>query len=330
MLPSNTTILISIWNNASSKINIYFSICLFIFGVTGNALNTLVLSQRSLRSNSCAWLFLVSSIFNLISILSGLPTRILSGWFALLTDRIGWLCKLRVFTLLTSRSIALWLIVLATLDRWLLSCKNIDYRRISKLKNARRGMICILIISSLFYSPIFYCYQANLINEPLRCYSKTIKCRIYADQVYTFFTTLIPLILMILFGFLTLSNLRKIHYRAQILLLSRSSQTIISNNHRQRLKSVDRHLLIMLLIQISFLILFTLPQVIEMIYLTITRNQYKSPLREQLETSTFTFVLLLTYLASGMPFYIYILSGGQIFRQAFLKIMRHMIQQMIH
>ncbi|CAF1552902.1 unnamed protein product [Rotaria sp. Silwood1] len=329
MLSSNATVLISIWNNASSKINCYFSICLFIFGVIGNALNTLVLSQRSLRSNSCAWLFLISSIFNLISILSGLPTRILSGWIILLTDRITWLCKIRVFTLLTSRSIASWLIVLATLDRWLLSCKNIHYRRISKLKNAKRGMLFILIISTILYSPIFFCYQANLNNAPLKCYSKTIKCRVYADQVYTFFTILMPLILMMIFGFITLSNIRKIHYRAQMLLLPRSSQTTISTEHRQRLKSIDRHLLAMLLIQISFLILFTLPQVIEMIYLTITRNHFKTSSQKELENSIFTFVLLLTYLASGMPFYIYTLSGGRVFRQAFLKIIRHMIQQMI-
>jgi hypothetical protein len=115
-----------------------------------------------------------------------------------------------------------------------------------------------------------------------------------------------------------------------MLLLPRSSQTTISTEHRQRLRSIDRHLLIMLLIQISFLILFTLPQVIEMIYLTITRNYSKTPSQKRLENSIFTFVLLLTYLASGMPFYIYTLSGGRVFRQAFLKIMRHMIQQMVN
>lgn len=322
MFSTNTTLLVSTWTNASSKINCYFSICLFVFGVVGNVLNTLVLSHKSLRSNPCAWLFLTSSVFNLVSIVSGLPTRILSGWIPLLSDQIQWLCKVRVFTLLTSRTIASWLIVLAILDRWLLSCKNIHYRRISNLKNAKYGMIVMCIISCLFYSPIFHCYEANLSNTPLKCYSKTIKCRIFADQVYTFFTILAPLILMMLFGFLTLSNLRKVHHRAQMLLLPRSSQTTISNEHRQRLRSIDRHLLMMLLIQISFLTLFTLPQVIEMIYFTITRNQAKSLSQIKFEASIFNFVLLLTYLASGMPFYIYTLSGGRVFRQALLKTIR--------
>lgn len=331
MFSTNSTQLISIWNTTSSTINCYFSICLFIFGMIGNVLNTLVLSQRSLRSNPCAWLFLASSIFNMISILSGLPTRILSGRVILLTDRITWLCKVRVFTLLTSRTVASWLLVLATLDRWLLSCRKVHHRRKSKLKNAKRGTMIITIVTSLLYSPIFFCYQANLVNAPLKCYSKNIRCRVYADIIYAFITIITPLILMMIFGFITLSNIRKIHERAStMLLLPRLSQTASSSEHRQRLRSIDRHLLVMLLIQISFLILFTLPQVIEMIYLTITRNHIKSITQKNLEYSIFTFVLLLTYLASGMPFYIYTLSGGRVFRQAFLKIMRHMIQQMVH
>jgi hypothetical protein len=132
---------------------------------------------------------------------------------------------------------------------------------------------------------------------------------------------------MILFGFLTMSNVREIHHRAQVLLLSRFNQTRITKEHQQRFKIIDRHLLIMLLVQISFLTLFTLPQAIEMIYLTITTNQFKSSLQNTIENSIFTFSLLLTYLASGMPFYIYTLTGGQVFRQAFFTLIRRIVRQ---
>jgi hypothetical protein len=82
----------------------------------------------------------------------------------------------------------------------------------------------------------------------------------------------------------------------------------------------------MLLIQISFLTLLTFPQALEMIYLTITRNTFKSSLQNTTENSIFTFSLLLTYLASGMPFYIYTLSGGCVFRQAFFMLIRRIVQ----
>ena len=315
----NSTALISFWNHTSSKINSYFAIFLLLFGTIGNLLNIVVLSRRKLRYNPCAWLFLISSVFNLISILSGLMTKLFCDC---LFDRIVFLCQLRVFILLTSRNIASWSIMLATFDRWLLSCTNIHYRNLSTLKNAKVGMMIILMISLLIYCPIFYCYQANLHDSPLKCYSKTIQCRIYLDQIYTFLTTCFPLILMVLFGCLTMSNIREIHHRVQSPLLSNRILTSITHEHRQRFKSIDRRLLVMLLIQITFLTLLTLPQALEMIYLTITSTKSKSPLQNTIEISIFSFSLLLTYLASGMPFYIYTLSGGRIFREEILSIFR--------
>ena len=299
----------------SSTLNLSFGVFLWLVGVIGNTLNTLVLSQRSLRSNSCAWLFLISSIFNLISILFGLTSRILSSWLLDITDSIQLLCQLRVFVLLDSRTIASWLLMLATLDRWLLSCRNARFRHKSKLRNAQRGTIAVILLSSLVYSPVFYCYRANLTDAPMRCYGGTIRCRILADQTYIFLTILVPLILIMLFGFLTMSNLRRIHSRIRTPLITPFRRLGLNRHLRRRLKTIDRHLLMMLLVQISFLSILTLPQAVQMIYMTITSGLVKSPLRTTIESSILDFTVLLTYLASGMPFYIYTLSGGYIFRQ---------------
>lgn len=324
MFDSNETNLTTWWTSTSSNINSYFSIFLLIFGLVGNILNTLVLSQRSLRSNSCVWLFLISSIFNIISLLSGLTTHVLAGWFDSVTDRIDWLCKLRIFILLSSRTIGSWLIVLATFDRWLLSCLNVRYRLLSKLKNAKRGTLLIIFLFCLLHSPLLYCYHANVSNSPLKCYTRTLACRIFADQSYIHLTILWPLILMLLFGVLTMTNVRRIHHRALAPLLPSTSHLGVYWGRRQRLKAVDRHLLMMLLVQISFLSLFTLPQAIQMLYLTMTSNKFKSTAQTTIENSVFSFFLLLTYLASGMPFYIYTLSGGRIFRQTSYDLLQSM------
>ncbi len=311
----------------SVQINRYFSIFLFIFGTVGNILNILVLSKRSLRSNPCAWLFLISSFANLIALLSGLTTRVISNWTVDITDTIGWLCKLRIFTLYTSRTIASWLIMLASIDRWLLSCPNAHYRHMSTLKNVQIWTIIIILFSMLLYSPLFYCYEANLTNTPLKCYSKTIKCRIFADQVYTCVTILFPLILMFSFGIMTMSNVRKIKNRLQSPLLPRIGNRTSFNDQRHRFRLIDRHLLIMLLVQIGFLALFTFPQAIQQIYSTITRDKSKTLRRITIENFIYSFVILLTYLASGMPFYINTLSGGCVFRQVFFTLIRHTKQK---
>ncbi|CAF3320352.1 unnamed protein product [Rotaria sp. Silwood1] len=94
-MATNTTSLDFLLNSISSQLNRYFSIFIFIFGVIGNILNCIVLSQRPHRTNPCSFYFLISSMASLTSIVSGLTTRMLAGYAVDLTNTIDWLCKFR-------------------------------------------------------------------------------------------------------------------------------------------------------------------------------------------------------------------------------------------
>jgi len=310
---------IATWNNISAGINRYFSIFIFLFGTIGNILNILVLSKKSLRTNPCSLCFLISSIANLIAILSGLTTRMLSGWALDLTNTIDWLCKLRAFILFISRNIAAWLILLAAIDRWLLSSPNARRRQLSALKNVYRGIILTIIVSIILYSPIFYCYQANLINTPLKCYGKNNGCCFSNDLSYACLTILFPILLMFIFGLMTIINIHqvksRIHTTAAIELNTVAS-SVAKQARQSSKKKLDRRLTFMLVVQIILLSLFTLPQAIQKLYSTATTNQIQSPLTIAINNFVFNFVLLLTYFANGMSFYIYTLSGGTLFRNA--------------
>jgi hypothetical protein len=314
-------------SNVSAMLNRYFAIFIFIFGTIGNVLNFFVLSQPTLRSNPCALFFLVSSIAHLSFIFSGLTTRMLAGWAADLTNTIGWLCKLRGFVLYTSRTTALWLIALATVDRWLASHSNTHYRQMSTVKNARRSMIFILSVSTLLYVQLFYCYEANLINLPLQCYGGTELCRIVTVMCDAFVTVTIPIMFMMIFGVMTISNIRQIQRRLKPLPMStlvpaKNATSTIPGRHRQRSKKTDRHLLSMLLFQVIVITFLTLPFTIVEIYSTLTENQYKTPLQAAIVNFAFNFGLLLVYLCCGTPFYIYTLYGGSVFRRALLKVVK--------
>jgi len=312
----------------SIQFNRYFSIFIFLFGITGNFLNCLVLSRPSLRSNPCAFYFLISSIANLISILFCLTTRTMSGWNMDLTDTNAFICKFRAFVMFVSRSIAFWLIAFATIDRWLLSCSQYQRRKVSSLKNAQRGTIGIIILSSLLYCQIFYCYDPNIISAPLRCYAKTVLCRLVTDLTYALITISCPLLIMYIFGVMTISNIHQIYFvsLAQMKLLDTNEKNKnilkLTNDQRRRRKRIDRYLRHVLFIQVIFLTVLTIPQVIEKFYTTLTMNQIKSRLNITIDHFIYNFVLLLTYLASGMPFYIYTLSGGNVFRKTFLNLFK--------
>ncbi|CAF1032207.1 unnamed protein product [Adineta steineri] len=309
-------------NNVSAQINRYLSIFIFLFGTVGNILNILVLSQRSFCLNSCATLFLSSSIANFIAIITGLTSRMLSGWAADLTNTNRTLCKLRAFVLNVARPMAFWLILLAGIDRWLLSSPNIRYRQMSSLKNAQRSIIIALILSILLFSHIIYCYEPNLINAPLKCYGVTIACRLATDLSLMFIVIFFPLLFMLVFGFMTIKNIRHSRDRTRpgdISMISMKWPTSTNRIHKQQRNKIDDHLLIMLFVQVLLLFIFALPLGVQKLYSTITTNRVSSQAQVAIDNFVYNFALLLNFVANGMPFYIYTLVGGNIFRKELQK-----------
>ncbi|CAF3713077.1 unnamed protein product [Rotaria sp. Silwood1] len=319
-MSSSETSSIASLNNVMLQINRYCTIFILLFGFVGNILNILALSQRNLRSNSCGWYFLTSSIANLISIISGLLTRLLSGWNNDLTETIDWLCKLRAFVVFSSRTIALWLIMFATIDRWLLSSANAHYRRLSTLKNARRITFIVVFIFCLMYVQMFYCYQANLSDTPLKCYGKTDICRHINDLIYICIAILLPIIFMLIFGLWTIINIHQSQNRIRVV-TSEPHRNIRRNEELLKKKS-NRSLLKMLLVEVIILILLIFPQAIQKLYATITLDENKSEYNKAIDDFVYNFALLLTFIASGMPFYIYTLCGGSVFRKALFNVFK--------
>jgi hypothetical protein len=216
---------------------------------------------------------------------------------------------------------------MATVDRWLSSHSDARYRQMSTVKNACRSMILILSFSALLYVQLFYCYEANLINSPLKCYGRTELCRIVTGMVDAFVTVTTPIMFMMIFGLMTISNVRRTQRRTQALpistLASGSNTTaLVAAKQQQRSKKTDRHLMVMLFFQVIVLTFLSLPFTVMEIYSTLTATQQKTALQATLVNFVFNFALLLVYLCCGTPFYIYTLYGGTVFRSALLNVVK--------
>jgi hypothetical protein len=81
----------------------------------------------------------------------------------------------------------------------------------------------------------------------------------------------------------------------------------------------------MLLVQVLLLVLLCIPQVIQKFHLTFRPFGTVSKLDDAIRTFLYNITLLLAFIASGIPFYIYTLTGGTVFRKAFLDLIRHAI-----
>ncbi|CAF1401461.1 unnamed protein product [Adineta ricciae] len=324
---STDAIFISTLVSVTIEINRYLPIGIFFFGIIGNLLNCLALSQRNLRSNPCAFLFLSSSVFNLITLITGVGVRFLTGWSADLTDRNDLICQIRFFVLSTARTIASWLITLAIIDRCLSSSISISYRQMSTFKNAQKGILFIIILSSLAYFQYFYCFVAKPIDYPITCYGRSVLCRLIHNFEFVFLTVLIPSFLMIIFGLMTIYNVHRSTLR-QIQPLSTTSTTQRNENSLRKRKT-ERSLLLMLFVQTTFIILFSLPQAGLSLYSIITQYEVKSALTNAVNTFLLNLFILFTYMTNGMPFYVYTLTGGTLFRTALFNGLKGLFQKII-
>lgn len=307
-------------NSTATLLNRYLSLIIFIFGVVGNILNCLVLSTPKLRKNPSALLFLLSSFSSLIAIVAGLTSRMLSGWAADLTNTNHALCKTRAIVLLVSRSTAIWLIAMAAIDRWMLSSLNQQIRAKSSIKTVIRLVIIVIFISIGCYSQMLYCYEANLTNTLLKCYGKTEACRFVTDFIYVTVSVATPIVCMMVFGILTVINIRSSSRRVLNSQTSSTERSAYNQYQTKQWKRIDNHLLVMILAQTVLLTIFTLPQAIQKLYSTITEDIPKSSLQNAVENFIFNLFLLSTYFSNGITFYMYTLCGGSVFRQAILDI----------
>jgi hypothetical protein len=318
--------LIALLNNESNTLNRYVPIFIYIFGIIGNFLNVLVLGQRPLRSNPSAIFFITSSVAGLIAIVSGLTSRMMAGYAVDLTLTVRWICIVRNYILYSARTVALWMITLAAIDRWLSSNADANLRRMSTMKNAQRSIVAVLIFACLIDGPIIYCYQANLTGALRGCYGSPYVCACLTDLIYAVLTSVLPLIFMVIFGLLTIQNVRHTRNRIQDITMqsmshqNRSNPTEITAQRQSRKR--DRYLLKMLFTQVTLLCLFTCGHPILKAYSSITSNSPSSAFQTALVNFIFTILTLLNFTASGMPFYIYTLSGGSIFRNAILDLIK--------
>lgn len=201
------------------------------------------------------------------------------------------------------------------------------------MKNAQRGTIIVICLSIAPYIQLIVCQEAQLPNTPLKSYSKPTQCRIITDISFAIISILRPLLLMVIFGILTILNVRESYLRINpingINSHGNANETQSSNTGDRQRKRVDRQLSVMLFFQVTILTILSIPFPIQRLYSTITFSDSQTLLQSTINSFCYSLVLLLLYIALGLPFYIYTLSGGETFRKALFNILRMLRQRLL-
>ena len=220
----------------TAQITYYSPIVLLVIGITGCFCNFLTFTSPQLRNNPCSFYFLISAVFELLSITFGLISRFAAdqlGSTLINTDPAY--CKLRAYLVSALPLVATYFILLSSVDRCLSSCVSARLRSFSQMKMAYRATGVAIAIG--FVSCLHILVGYNL--RP-RCGALAGAFSMYDGMFVVFWLGVIPHILMLIFGFITCNNVKRSKRRVAI----EMQRCSITSQTQRRDSKTERQLLI--------------------------------------------------------------------------------------
>ncbi|CAF0990110.1 unnamed protein product [Adineta steineri] len=274
-----------------------FSVTMTLIIIT-SILNVSVLCRRALRSSSCTHYFLASVPPVLAYVVVSPVNAILSQSYGIYINGTPVACKIVSFL---AYATSLWyglMLVCASIDRYFSSSTSVRLRRLSQVCVARRIIIIVWILSSIYMSPFLFIYYYD------STYASSKKCIQYSTKlidVYLmtrviFYYFLIPIILGI-FGALTIYDIRSQKHR-----IAPMNQTSLS-------RRTEGQLARMLIIQVAMYLLFFTPSGITYILITFVPSM-NTPYYQTIRNIT------IVWQQGGyfISFFLYVLTG-KIYRE---------------
>jgi len=221
----------------TTEMTFYSPIILLTIGLVGCLCNFITFTAPQLRKNPCAFYFLISAVFELLSITFGLISRFAAdqlGSTLINTDRPY--CKLRAYLVSALPLIATYLVLLASIDRCMSSSVHARLRSFSQMKVAYRAIGVAIAIGFISCSHILFGYELRP-----KCAALPGAFAMYDSMFVVFWLGVIPHSLMLVFGFFTYMNIKRSKRRVAI-----HSQRILIVFHQQqgREQKTERQLIV--------------------------------------------------------------------------------------
>lgn len=285
--------------NQVTHAHLYVAPIQLFLTISLNIITIRILSSYILRKSSCSYYLLVYAVIAILYMGEVCPGQFLSI-FKKESSNNDISCKILSFTGNLTPILSRWMLVLASFDRFCSSSHSTSLRSQSTTKKAKRNIIIATVVVTITMLPAFFTFYWD--KTVLRCqsYSSSIAVFFLFIQMICF-TVLTPLIMLIL-GCLMIYNIKQSANRVQ-------SRSINRTNRR-----TEGQLARMLIIQIIFLVITTIPYAAVLSLVSI-RPSIQTPFVSAIHSITLIIVQTQFY----TTFFLYIVSG-QIYRQEFLRI----------
>lgn len=265
----------------SQYLSLTLGFVILISGTIGDCLNIFVfLICGYYKHNACCFYMLAGSLFDLLFLVVGLITRILSQGFNIdLTLMNGIWCKFRSSLLDMISYCSLTCLCLQTIDIFFVTSRSVAMRQRSNIKLARYILIGFIFLWIVHEIPSFVFQNLIYPNNTPTCQSTNAIYVLYHTYVATLLLSIcVPITTISFFAFRIYQHLRSVTVRDQHFLSTLSQQ-------------MTR----MALFQIGIVLLFQFPFGVATAYFTATTNLAKSSDRQLEDKLTQTFFNIYVY-----------------------------------
>ena len=255
-----------------------------LLGSIGCLLNLMVFTQKKLRKNSCSIYFIAYNIGNFIYIYAApFYTTLNVGYNIDASIQNLVLCRLRLYTTVLFNCLCSFYLVLASIDRALITSANTRTRQRSTLRKAYTCVIGGTVFWALFHShELILTSLIQILPNVFLCYFEQGIYRTFLS-CYLLIKELLTLALLAICGLWSIKNIRASARRIRGTNVANESRTGVTNTIRTT-SLKDQQLAFMLLMDIMIYGLFFSTYAIFLLYQQVTQNYVKSPVQIQIES----------------------------------------------
>ena len=272
-MESSDSYVIDILNNGSIVLHRYIISVIYVLAMIGNLLSAIIFAKKSWRKNVCVLYFNVCLVFNTCYINSTMVGSIFVFGFNInvLTYSVT-LCKLYSYASFLFSTLFPTILILASIDRLLISSQNVDTR----LYSSKR--LAYLLISVSTFSWSVYFFHLLIMMNVQEIFPSFFACYYDRSQAYRDFVSYSSLIInssffivMMILSKFAFKNVRRIR--------------AIPRQKRQQLRSMtkkDFQLLRCLFVQDIVYIIFNIPISVYMFYAAANTGLRRTRLEQAL------------------------------------------------
>jgi len=265
-------------------------------GIIGNVCNCIMFTRSNYRHTANSLYLNFFSISAIIYLIWSTAPHFYSLNYVDAQTQSLFYCKIRLFVGHSLGQYLRFCIVLACIDRFLVTRIDVRLRSFHSIAIAKKFLLIMTVVCPLFaiHLPIFMEIRNNVCSQ-FGVYK-------LAYATYQFIVVgVVPPVLMIVFSILTVVSLQHRH------------------NGQVRAKQRDRHLLKMVIVEVILNVIVSIPYSINLLYGALTHLTSKNARRLEIESFITFLTTFSIYLISITPFYLFVFTSKS-FRKNFIAL----------